>query len=106
MFAIIKTGGKQYKVAKDNLIKIETLDLEVNGQVEFDNVLLIADQDKVLEVGSPIIEGAKVIAEVVKHARDPKIIIFKKKRRKNYRRKTGHRQNVTFVRILEIKRKA
>lgn len=106
MYAIIKTGGKQYKVAtdKDNyLIKIESLDQEVNSRVEFDNVLLIEDQEGT-HIGAPFIEGAVVVGEIVKHSRDKKIIIFKKKRRKNYRRKTGHRQNVTYVRILEIKK--
>jgi large subunit ribosomal protein L21 len=101
MFAVIKTGGKQYKVAKDDVIEVEKIDLEAGKAVEFGEVLMLSDGGKV-EVGAPFLAGAKVSAEVVKQTRGDKIIVFKKKRRKNYRRKKGHRQDLTLVKITAI----
>lgn len=95
-FAIFKTGGKQYRVKIGDTIKIEKLKAE--GKVEFDEVLMIDDN-----VGAPTIAGAKVSGEVIDQIRDSKILVFKKKRRHNYRRTRGHRQNLTVVKITGIK---
>jgi large subunit ribosomal protein L21 len=103
MFAVIKTGGKQYKVAKDDVIEVEKLPGEAGAAVELGEVLMLSDGGKV-EVGSPLLKGAKVSAEVVEQTRGDKIIVFKKKRRKNYRRKKGHRQDLTVLRITAIQR--
>jgi large subunit ribosomal protein L21 len=101
MFAVIKTGGKQYKVAKDDVLKVEKLPVEAGQQVTFDQVLMIGGEGAPV-VGAPTVEGASVIAEVVEQTRGPKIIIFKKSRRKHYRRKNGHRQDLSLVKIVEI----
>ncbi|MCF6199394.1 MAG: 50S ribosomal protein L21 [Hyphomicrobiaceae bacterium] len=101
MYAVIKTGGKQYKVAADDTIDIEKLAGEAGEKITFDNVMMIGG-DGAPTVGSPTIEGASVTAEVVGQMRTRKIIVFKKKRRKNYRRKNGHRQHFTRVKILSI----
>jgi len=103
MFAVIKTGGKQYKVAKDDVIEVEKIDLEAGKPVELGEVLMLSDGGKV-EVGAPFLSGAKVSAEVVEQTRGDKVIIFKKKRRKNYRRKKGHRQDLTVLKITGIAR--
>ncbi|SRR5690606_28211516 len=101
MFAVIRTGGKQYKVAPDDLIRVEKLAGEAGDTVEFADVLMIGgDGDPV--VGEPLVEGATVKAELVAQDRGDKIIVFKKKRRKGYRRTKGHRQDVTILRITEI----
>ncbi len=101
MYAVIKTGGKQYRVAKDEVIAIEKLAAEAGSRLDLADVLMIGDGPNTT-VGTPLVEGASVSAEVVEHARGDKIIVFKKKRRKNYRRKKGHRQDVTFLRITGI----
>ena len=101
MYAVIKTGGKQYKVAKDDVITVEKLAGEPGSSVDIGDVLLVGD-DKEQTVGAPLVEGATVAAEVVEQKRDDKIIVFKKKRRKNYRRKNGHRQEVTVLKITDI----
>lgn len=100
MFAVIKTGGKQYKVAANDVITIERLDAEAGEVVAFDQVLMLGG-DTVM-VGSPIVAGATVAGEVVEQARGPKVISFKKRRRQNSKRKKGHRQDLTIVRITEI----
>jgi len=100
---VIKTGGKQYKVAKDDVIEVEKIDLEAGKAVELGEVLMLSDGGMV-EVGAPFLAGAKVSAEVVKQTRGDKIIVFKKKRRKNYRRKKGHRQDLTVLKITAIAR--
>ncbi len=101
MYAVIKTGGKQYRVAPDDIINIEKLPGDAGEQLQFTDVLMIGgDGDPV--IGSPLVEGASVAAEVVEQKRARKIIVFKKKRRKNYRRKHGHRQHLTAVRITDI----
>ncbi|MCK5295575.1 MAG: 50S ribosomal protein L21 [Alphaproteobacteria bacterium] len=97
MFAVIKTGGKQYKVAKDDIFSVEKIDGEVGSDVVFDEVLMVDDK-----IGAPRLKGAKVTAEVINQTRDDKIIIFKKNRRKGYRRKQGHRQYITVVKIKDI----
>lgn len=101
MFAIIKTGGKQYRVAKDDKIEVATIDAKDGETVDFD-VLFIND-GKAVKTGEPLVKGATVKAKVIEQKRGPKITIFKKKRRQNYRRKKGHRQPLTLVQITDIK---
>ncbi|MEP3629876.1 MAG: 50S ribosomal protein L21 [Hyphomicrobiales bacterium] len=101
MFAVMKTGGKQYKVAADDVVKIERLEGEAGETVSFENVLMVGGDDGVT-VGAPFVEGATVVGEVVDQGRGRKIIIFKKRRRQNSRRKNGHRQYFTSVRITDI----
>lgn len=105
MFAIIKTGGKQYKVVKHDIVKVDKIDGEPGAQIEFDQILMIGDTSKASIIGTPIVKGACVKAEITKHFKDNKIIVFKKKRRQNYRRKHGHRQEVTELKILDITKK-
>ena len=100
-FAVIKTGGKQYKVSANDTIRVEKLDDEAGKKFEFKEVLLTTD-NTTTEIGSPIIDGAYVEAELLKQARNDKVIIFKKRRRQNSRRKRGHRQHVSIVKILKI----
>jgi large subunit ribosomal protein L21 len=102
MFAVIRTGGKQYKVAKDDVIAVEKLAAEPGAAIEFDEVLMVADGSEVA-TGTPLVAGAAVGATVVEQRRAAKIIVFKKKRRHNYRRKKGHRQQQTVLRITEIR---
>jgi len=101
MFAVIKTGGKQYRVAQDDVIRVEKLTTEAGDIVELSNVLMV-DGDGGLSVGAPYVAGATVAAEVLEQGRGDKIIIFKKKRRQNYRRRNGHRQYETVLRVTEI----
>lgn len=101
MFAVIKTGGKQYRVVENDVITVEKLAGEAGDQVVFDNVLLVGNGEDTT-VGAPIIDGASVAGEIVDQTRGKKLIIFKKKRRKNYRRTQGHRQYLSTVRITEI----
>lgn len=99
MFAVIKTGGKQYHVAPDQTIIVEKLEGDIGSKLEFTNVLMM-DVDNKLSLGTPNIPGAKVIGEIIAQEKQDKIIVFKKKRRKNYRRKNGHRQYCTKVKII------
>lgn len=101
MYAVIKTGGKQYRVSADDELQLERLEGEAGAKIEFPEVLMVSEGDNV-KIGSPMIDGAKVVAEVVEQLRGPKVIAFKKRRRKNSRRKKGHRQHLTKVRITEI----
>ena len=101
MFAVVKTGGKQYRVAADDIIAVEKLDAEPGAVVELTDVLMVGD-DKAQTAGTPMVEGAMVAAEVVKQARAKKIIVFKKKRRQDYQRTKGHKQHVTVLKITEI----
>ena len=101
MYAVIKTGGKQYRVSKDDVVTIERLPGDAGAKVEFDQVLMVGSGAGVT-IGAPIVSGAKVIAELVEQSRGPKLIAFKKRRRKNSRRKKGHRQDLSVVRITEI----
>jgi len=98
MYAVIKTGGKQYKVAAGGKLKVESLPVEVGGEVEIRDVLLVADGDNVT-VGSPLVAGASVKATVIGHGRGEKVKIFKLRRRKHYQKSQGHRQNFTEIRI-------
>ena len=102
MFAVLKTGGKQYKVAQGDVIQVEKLAVEVGKTVDLAEVLMVANDGKVT-VGAPFIKGASVSAEVVAQDRSEKLIIFKKKRRQNYRRKNSHRQEFTVLKITAIK---
>ena len=102
MFAIIKTGGKQYKVKKDSILSIEKLDGETGSRIEFTDVLMMGNDLKPSFIGTPLVKGAKVVGEIMHQTRGPKIIVFKKKRRKNYRRKLGHKQHITEVKIIDI----
>ena len=97
MYAVIKTGGKQYKVASGDVVKLEKIAGEEGKEVVFNEVLALDDV-----IGTPLVSGATVKATVLKQARDAKVIVFKKKRRQNYRRKNGHRQNITIVKITDI----
>ena len=99
-FAIIKTGGKQYKVQANEILKIEKL-AENSGKIEFKEILGYGD-DKNFELGNPTIQGAKVEAEIIKNGKNRTVLIFKKRRRKNSRRKNGHRQEFSLVRINKI----
>lgn len=101
MFAVIKTGGKQYKVQEGDVLNVEKLNMEKEKKVTFDKVLLIEDEGKTL-IGTPFVENALVRAEVIENFKDKKVLIFKKKRRKQYRRTRGHRQELTRIKIEEI----
>ena len=100
-FAVINTGGKQYKVRTNDKLRIEKLNDKEGGPVEFKQVLLINNDDN-MELGSPLIEGAKVEAKVIKQTKNKTILIFKKRRRHNSRRKNGHRQKMSIVQITKI----
>ena len=102
MYAVIKTGGKQYRVAKDDVLSIERLNAKPGDAISFDEVLMLGGADNAPTIGSPMIKGAKVTAEVLELNRGPKLIAFKKRRRKNSRRKKGHRQDLIKVRIMEV----
>lgn len=102
MYAVIKTGGKQYKVAVGQTVDVELMAASVGDLVELDNVLMLADGDNV-EIGRPLVEDATVSATVVEHGRARKVIIFKYRPKQRYRRKKGHRQEYTRLRIEEIK---
>ena len=101
MYAVIKTGGKQYKVAKDDIIIVEKLAGEPGASIDLDVVLMLDDGEK-QTLGKPLVEGAVVAAEVLEQKRDKKILVFKKKRRKNYRRTNGHRQDITVLKVTDI----
>ena len=101
MYAIVETGGKQYRVEPGSVIRVEALDAEVGSMITLDKVLLVNTEDKVL-VGAPQVDSAKAVAEVMSHGRDRKVLVFKKKRRKNYHRTIGHRQPFTTLRIKEL----
>ncbi|MFP4536758.1 MAG: 50S ribosomal protein L21 [Dichotomicrobium sp.] len=102
MYAVIRTGGKQYRVAPDQEVQIEKIDAAEGERIEFDDVLMIGKDGGDVQVGSPRVDGARVSAEVLEQGRGDKIVVFKKKRRKNYRRKNGHRQHLTTIRVLEV----
>ena len=102
MYAVIRSGGKQYKVSKDDIISVEKLTAKAGDKISLDEVLMISEKDNLI-IGDPIIKGATVNAKVVEQTRAKKIIVFKKKRRHNYRRKNGHQQNLTTLKIVDIK---
>ena len=101
MYAIIKTGGKQYRVEEGRIVKVEKLPVEVGETVEFDQVLSLVD-DNDAKFGEPILEGARVTGKVIEQGKDKKVIVFKYRRKKRYRKKTGHRQPYTRVLIEKI----
>jgi large subunit ribosomal protein L21 len=100
MFAVIKTGGKQYRVAEGDRLRVEKLAGDVGAKITFDQVLLVSGDS--VKVGNPLVSGAKVSAEIVAQDRDKKVIVFKFRRRKNYRRKQGHRQPFTELKITGV----
>ena len=102
MYAIIESCGKQYKVAKGDVVFFEKLDTEVNKKCTFDKVILVSEEGKI-QVGNPYVKGVKVEGKVISHGKGKKIIVYKMKPKKNYRRKQGHRQPYTKVEITEIK---
>ena len=101
MYAVFRTGGKQFRAEPGRRIRIPSLEAEEGSTITFDEVLLASDGDDV-SVGAPLVDGAQVTAEVLRHGKDDKIIVFKRKRRKGYRRKQGHRQKFTEIRVDEI----
>ncbi len=101
MFAVVKTGGKQYRVAKDDKILVESIKAEEGATVALDQVMMVGENGSVT-VGTPLVKDAVVSAEVVSQTRGPKIIIFRRKRRKNHRRTQGHRQDLTLLKITDI----
>lgn len=100
-FAVIKTGGKQYKVAEGQKLRVEKLTTEEGGEVVFDNVLMVSDEAD-LKIGTPVVEGAKVSAKIAKQGRNRKIVVFKYKAKKRYKKKAGHRQAFTELEITKI----
>ncbi|MCP3899768.1 MAG: 50S ribosomal protein L21 [Desulfobacteraceae bacterium] len=102
MYAVIKTGGKQYKVEEGTILQVEKLEQNEGDKVEFNDVLMYSDGENVT-IGSPLVENAVVKAEIIKQAKDKKVLVFKYKRRKGYRRMRGHRQHFTQIKINSIK---
>jgi len=102
MYAVFQTGGKQFRAEPGARIRIPSLDAEPGDSVTFDRVLLTGDGGSEVKVGTPVVDGAAVKAEVMRHGRGKKIIVFKRKRRKGYRRKQGHRQDFTEIRVDEV----
>jgi large subunit ribosomal protein L21 len=103
MFAVVKTGSKQYKVQKNDILKIEKIDGEPGTEVKLDQILMVGEGAKNIIIGTPMVIGATITAEILSQSRDKKIIIFKKQRRQHYRRKNGHRQSITHLVIKDIK---
>ena len=106
MYAVIRTGGKQYRVSKDDVIEIERLEGKVGDKVKFDDVLMLGEDGKAPKIGAPTVSGASVVAEVVEQSRADKVTVIKFKRRKNYHRTKGHRQHQTVLKITDIAAKA
>jgi large subunit ribosomal protein L21 len=100
MYAVIKTGGKQYKVSAGDLLKVEKLEGAVGDTIELDEVLMVGGEE--VKIGTPLLPNAKVTAQIVEQGKDKKILVFKSKRRKNYRKKYGHRQPLTRLKITNI----
>ena len=101
MYAVLETGGKQYRVAAGDTVEVERLGVDVGQPVTFDRVLLV-NQDGQVRIGAPVVDGAKVVGDVVEHKRGDKVVIWKMKRRKGYHKKQGHRQELTVVQVKEI----
>ena len=102
MYAVIKTGGQQFRVTKGDKLSVQKMDAEAGKSITLDEVMMIND-GKTAKVGTPLVKGAKVTAKVVEQTRDDKVVIFKKKRRQNYRRTKGHKQPLTVIEITDIK---
>jgi large subunit ribosomal protein L21 len=101
MYAVMKSGGKQYRVSEGDLLRVDKIEGEKGDTVTFEEVLMVS-KDGGLAIGTPLVKGAKVVGEIMDQARGPKIFVFKMKRRKGYRKKTGHRQELTGLKIKEI----
>ncbi len=101
MYAIVEIGGQQFKIQKDQKLFVNLLDKEAGSDLEFDNVMLLADGENI-QVGKPVVEGARVKAKVLEHVKADKVLVFKKKRRKGYQKLNGHRQPLTWIQIEEI----
>lgn len=101
MYAVIATGGKQYRVSEGDKVRVEKLNGDAGAKVVLDNVLMLGDGDK-SQIGAPVVQGAKVEAEIIEQGRDKKVVVFKYKKRKQYRKKQGHRQSFTDLRITKI----
>ncbi len=102
VYAVIESGGKQYRVSVGQVIDVELLEAEAGSAVELDRVLMVGGEGADLRIGTPVVEGARVVADITEHHRGEKLIIFKMKAKKRYRRKTGHRQELTRLRIKDI----
>ncbi len=102
MYAIVKTGGKQYKISTGDIILVEKIDGDVGNSFSFKEVMMVVDDNDQIEIGRPVLANAQVTAEIVKQTKGDKIIVFKFKKRKGYRNKTGHRQSLTELKITEI----
>lgn len=102
MYAVIKTGGKQYRVGEGDLLRVEKINGEIGEVVEFEEILMIANGERV-EIGRPVLNDSKVVGEIVEQGKGKKVIVFKSKRRKGYSKKQGHRQQYTLLKIKEIK---
>jgi large subunit ribosomal protein L21 len=102
MYAVFQTGGKQFRAEAGTRLRVPSLDAEPGDSVTFDRILLAGDGEASVQVGTPVVEGASVKAEVIRHGRGDKVIVFKRKRRKGYRKKQGHRQNFTEIRIDKV----
>jgi large subunit ribosomal protein L21 len=100
-YAVVETGGKQYRVSKGDALAVELLEGEAGQSLELASILAVSDGNE-LKIGTPYLTGAKVVAEIVKHQKAPKVVAFKKKRRKGYKRKVGHRQPQTMIRVTAI----
>jgi large subunit ribosomal protein L21 len=102
MFAVFKNGGKQYRVCENQVVRLERIEAELGSELDLSEVMMVEQEGNKVLVGAPYVPGALVKIQVVDHDQDDKVIIFKKRRRKNYRRKTGHRQQNTFVKVVSI----
>ncbi|NLW90693.1 MAG: 50S ribosomal protein L21 [Syntrophomonadaceae bacterium] len=102
MYAIIQTGGKQYKVSEGTVLKIEKLEIEAGQQITLDQVLMVGEENGGVKIGNPLVAGAKVEAVVLEQGKHKKIVVYKYKKRKNYRKKQGHRQPFTKIKIEKI----
>jgi large subunit ribosomal protein L21 len=103
MYAVVEIGGQQYRIEKDMKLKVTHLNSEPGGKISFDRVLLLQDRDGTVTLGKPVIKDKQVTATVIEHGREKKVIVFKKKRRKGYQKKNGHRQDYTLIEINDIK---
>ncbi|MGS0765158.1 50S ribosomal protein L21 [Syntrophomonas curvata] len=102
MYAVIESGGKQYKVSEGSVLKVEKLDAAAGDRLTIDQVLMVSDENGKVKVGDPVVSNARVEVEVMEQGRDKKVVVYKYKKRKNYRRKQGHRQPFTRLKVIKI----